>query len=50
MVPSVVDPHFDIEGNYRLKPDFLEVVRSVEGDHRLKTVFSYREASSDKCF
>jgi hypothetical protein len=46
MVPLMLDPHFDIEGNYRLKPNFLEVLRSVEGDHQLKTVFSYREVAN----
>lgn len=34
---------FDINASYRVKPDFLEVLRSVSGVDQTKDIFEYRE-------
>jgi hypothetical protein len=34
---------FDIEGRYWVKPDFLKVLRAVEGVSQTQVVFPYRE-------
>jgi hypothetical protein len=36
---------FDTEGSYWVKPDFLRVLRAVEGVHPTKLVFRYREVT-----
>jgi hypothetical protein len=39
---------FDIEGSYWVKPNFLRVLRAVEGVHPAKLVFQYREVTSPR--
>jgi hypothetical protein len=39
---------FDIQGSYWVKPNFLRVLRAVEGVHPAKLVFQYREVTSPR--
>jgi Zinc finger, C3HC4 type (RING finger)/SWIB/MDM2 domain len=39
-------PDFDIEGMYCIKPEFLKVLRKVEGVNQEQTVFYYKEVTS----
>ena len=34
---------FDVEGRYYVKPNFLRVLRMVEGVDQTKVVFTYKE-------
>ena len=40
-------PIFDIEGKYWVKPDFLKVLRQVEGANQTQVVFQYREVNQN---
>ena len=41
---------FDVTGRYYVKPNFLRVLRMVEGVDQTKVVFEYKEVSETKIY